>query len=106
MTEQKPIRVKDLSTWEFLRYLELSRPEDLEVFGIDSNAELLMDPYGLPPTTVRSKEVDHGPFPMNVRRGHKYYDTKNMKTWCYNGSCWIEVSEQPSGPQGYIFSTN
>jgi len=83
MTE--PIRVKDLSGYDFIRYLELSGPDDLDIFGSDSEAELRIDPYGLPPTTVRSKETQDQPnFPKNPRVGEVFYDKKTYKSYLYS----------------------
>jgi hypothetical protein len=55
------IRVADLDSCDFLRYLELSSPDDLDIFAEDPHATLQIDPYGLPPTTVRSKAIIQKP---------------------------------------------
>jgi hypothetical protein len=47
--------IKDLPTDEFIEYLELSTPNDLDVFAQNSNAEVKIDQYGLPTNTIKGK---------------------------------------------------
>ena len=89
------IRVADLDSLDFIRYLELSSPDDLDIFAEDAYATLRIDPYGLPPTTVRSKSITIGTdcFPSRPHDVQLYHDIGRMVTFKYNKreGCWIST---------------
>lgn len=81
----KSIKIKELSTYDFIDYLERASPEELDIFAEDPEATLELDPYGLTYKTIRSNSNTVAlRFPKKPKDKDYYHDILTGYTYQYN----------------------